>query len=891
MHALTQDLTGDIAALIDTQRLQQTLAEKPELAIATLKSSVHAINDGLKQLYYNGLPVEEIVQGRAVLIDRLMTCAFDHLFAGNSQPVSLIAVGGYGRGELHPCSDIDLMLLLQEQENTQTRETIEKFIMMLWDAHLEIGHSVRTVQECMEEADNDITVATNIMEARLLAGDKAIFEQMIERTGPDKIWDDRSFFRAKLDEQIHRNGKFNDTAFNLEPNIKEGHGGLRDIQMIGWVAKRHFGTGNLHDLLGRGFLREEELQTLRDGQHLLWRIRCSLHYITGRREDRMLFDYQRQMAHEFGFEDDPEKRSNQAIENFMQQYYRTVTELERLNEMLLQLLREAILYGDDPGEAVIINDTFQARHGYIEVRDEKIFSTRPTALLELFMAIEQHPEIQGVRAETIRLIREHRHLIDDDFRRSTEARRMFMQIISQSRGVTHELMRMNRYGILAAYIPAFEKIVGRMQYDLFHAYTVDQHTLFVLRNLRRLAVPDHCHEFPLASGIFHHLENPVLLYLAGLFHDIAKGRQGDHSELGAVDALEFCLDHGLNDEQAELVSWLVRNHLIMSITAQRKDISDPEIIAEFAQHASSISRLDYLYLLTLCDIRATNPAHWNSWKNKLLVELYSKTAQVLRKGPGHLTDKQDDIHHHRTYALRSLSRNGLSSRDVHHIWQNFTDEYFLRHTPGEIVWHTQLIVNHPNLEKPLVKTRTGSRTGSLELMVCSRTRDYLFAQVVSVLGQHNLNVVDAYIMRCTDGFSMETFRIVFSNDMLEHLDHYAREIIQRIEDKLTQNDPGINVGWLMPRIQKHFNVATRINFDRDTFGNTTRLHIETGDRPGLLATIAKVFIDCGVRIHSAKISTAGEVAMDYFDLTCKESDVPLTEEQKITLAQVLQEQL
>ena len=358
-----------------------------------------------------------------------------------------------------------------------------------------------------------------------------------------------------------------------------------------------------------------------------------------------------------------------------------------------------------------------------------------------------------------------------------------------------------------------------------------------------------------------------------------------------MDALEFCLDHGLDDKQAELVSWLVRNHLLMSITAQRKDISDPEIIAEFAQHIGSMSRLDYLYLLTLCDIRATNPAHWNSWKNKLLVELYNKTAKVLRKGLGYHTDKQDDIQHHRTYALRSLSRNGLSSRDVHHIWQNFTDEYFLRHTTGEIVWHTQLIVHHPNLDVPLVQTRTDSITGSLELIVCSRTRDYLFAQIVSVLGQLNLNVADAYIMRCSDGYSMETFRIVFSNDMLEHIDHYSQEIVQHIQQKLLQTEPGISTGWTLPRIQKHFDVATRIDFDSDVFGNTTRLSIETGDRPGLLATMAKVFIDCGVRIHSAKISTAGEVAMDYFDLTGKDSDVPLTQEQKDCLAHALQEQL
>ena len=660
MHATSKPAGEDINSLLDISAVRTVLDENADQLVTTLKHTVTGINEGLKQLYRDGVDVEDIVYGRAALIDQLLSCLFDHYFSDLNQPIALIAVGGYGRGELHPASDIDLMLLLQDKEDEQTGEAIEKFITTLWDSRLEIGQSVRTVEECVTEASNDITVATNILEARLLSGDAELFSQMQEQTGPDKIWDDQSFFQAKVEEQIQRNGKFNDTAYNLEPNIKEGLGGLRDIQMIGWVAKRHFGASSLQDLVEHNFLRQYELDTLLEGQHLLWRIRCSLHYLSGRREDRLLFDYQHQLAIEFGYKDDEtQPRSNIAIEQFMQQYYRTVMELERLNEMLLQLFREAIIYRDRPSEPVVINESFQIRHGYIEVTHENVFKDNPTTLLELFLVNELHPEIQGVRAETIRLIRENCHLIDDEFRQSDDARRIFIHIMRQSRGITHEFRRMNRYGILAAYIPAFAQIVGRMQYDLFHAYTVDQHTLFVLRNLRRLAVPEFCHEFPLASGISHHLKKPELLYLAGLFHDIAKGRQGDHSELGAEDALKFCLDHSLSQEDSELVSWLVRSHLLMSITAQRKDISDPDVIAEFTETVQTLERLDYLYLLTMCDIRATNPKQWNSWKDNLLVELYNKTAQVLQQGLERQAGRQDDIDHNRTYALRTLSKEGF----------------------------------------------------------------------------------------------------------------------------------------------------------------------------------------------------------------------------------------
>ena len=891
MHAIDKSVYTDINSLVDEHKLASILLTDSANALPALKAEVNSINQGLKQLYKDGAPVEEIVLGRSSLVDRLLTTLFDHFFASISQAVALIAVGGYGRGELHPASDIDLMLLLQDEEDEQTQDAIEKLIMLLWDGGLEIGHSVRTLEECAAEAVNDITVATNITESRLLCGDKGLFDNMQEMTGPDRMWDDQSFFQAKLHEQVQRNGKYNDTAYNLEPNIKEGHGGLRDIQMIGWVAKRHFDATSLHDLVDRQFLREEELTTLLEGQRLLWRIRCSLHYLTGRREDRLLFDYQHQLALEFGFEDDKDKQSNRAIEQFMQQYYRTVMELERLNEMLLQLFREAILYKDKPGETVVINESFQIKHGYIEVTHEEVFRNKPSTLLELFLVNEQHPEIQGVRAETIRLIRANRHLINDEFRQSDEARQLFMHIICQSRGVTHELRRMNRYGILAAYIPAFARIVGRMQYDLFHAYTVDQHTLFVLRNLRRLSVPEFCHEFPLASGISHHLKKPELLYLAGLFHDIAKGRDGDHSELGAEDALEFCLNHGLSRKDAELVSWLVRNHLIMSITAQRKDISDPEIIAAFTEKVDTLSKLDYLYLLTMCDIRATNPKQWNSWKDKLLIELYNKSAHVLQRGVEYQANRQDDIDHSRTYAFRNLSKEGFGTIEISAIWDNFTDEYFLRHTPAEIVWHTKEIIKHANKDTPVVKTRTDARTGSMELFVFSKSVTHMFARIVSVLGQLNLSVADAFIMRGMKGCLLETYKIIFSDEMIEHIDDYAREVVPQILDKLAATELSDLTTMAIPRAQKHFKVETKISFAMVEDSGITRMHIETTDRPGLLSVIARAFIKCNISIHTAKISTAGETANDYFDITQANTLKPLSDDMQQQLKQALLEQL
>jgi [protein-PII] uridylyltransferase len=865
----------DKLAIFDPQAFEATLSSQPSNILPVFKKAVADGSEALKQAFENGADTIELVHARSDFIDQILQHAFQFCFADCKQSMALLAVGGYGRGELHPASDIDLMLLLNEKETDASRSTIEQFFMLLWDIKLEIGHSVRTLTECTKEARDDITIATNIMESRLLIGDESLFTSMQQATGPDKIWDGPSFFKAKLDEQVGRHRKFHDTAYNLEPNIKENSGGLRDIQMIGWVAKRHFGAQTLQELVTHEFLTQIEHDTLIEGQTLLWRIRMCLHHVTGRREDRLLFDLQRQLANMFGYEDGD---NNLAIEQFMQRYYRTVIELERLNELLLQLFREDILYADNDSEPEQVNKRFQIVNGYIEASNPQIFKDHPTALLEIFLIMELRPDITGVRAETIRLIREHKHLIDDKFRRSETAKQLFIEIISQPRGVTHEMRRMSRYGILAAYVPAFEAITGRMQYDLFHAYTVDQHTLFVVRNLRRLSVPQYAHEFPLASGIFHHLPKPDLLYLAGLFHDIAKGRGGNHAELGAVDGREFCLAHGKSEEDSELVAWLIQSHLLMSMVAQRKDISDPEVITLFAKQMGSQQRLDYLYLLTMCDIRATNPKQWNSWKDNLLSELYHKASSTLRMGDENPVNRVIAVQETQTSAQRFLSQNGYTPELVSQLWQHYTDQYFLHHSPDEALWHTQMILDTLPEDLPLVGARV-SNIGHTEIFIYTHEKGDLFARIASAIDMLGLNIVNAQLMATDHGMKLETFKVLEEDGSVPDSDFRLNEIIDRLKKDLSNDDTPPEAHYRSrSRAQKHFEVETKVRLEQLPGKDITSLNIITTDRPGLLAGIAQAFVECDIRIHNARISTAGEKANDTFHITDNQ-DQPLLDEE------------
>ncbi len=833
------------------------------------------VSDGARELadrFRAGEPVEDLVRLRAEFVDEILARAWSNFMPAGAE-ATLVAVGGYGRGELHPASDVDVLLLTGDDPEVFA-SPLERLVTLLWDIGLQIGHSVRSVDQCVSEAERDVTVITNLMESRVICGDQALFQQMRNATGSDRIWPSDIFFSAKLQEQEQRHSKFDDTAYNLEPNIKENPGGLRDIQMIGWVAKRHFGAHTMADLVTHGFLTDHDYQSLMAGQSHLWRIRFALHLLTGRHEDRLLFDHQRELANQFGFEDD---QASLGVERFMQTYYRTVVRLNRLNEMLLQLFQEAILLKNELGEPVIINRRFQSRSGYLEVINPGTFAHQPLALLEIFLLLQQTPELIGIRATTIRLIRAHRHLIDSRFRRDIRARSLFMEILRQPHGITDALRRMNRYGILARYIPAFGNIFGRMQYDLFHVYTVDEHTLRLLRNLRRFSVPELSKEFPHCSRVFRTLPKPELLYLAGIFHDIAKGRGGDHSLLGAHDAWDFCKLHDLSDHDAGLVSWLVEKHLLMSITAQRKDIEDRGVIHDFATEIGDTSHLDYLYLLTVADIRATNPKRWNSWKNSLLFQLFISTRRALTRGLDSLEEEDQQIAEKQHYARQTLLAKGYDETAIRDLWRTLTLEYFLQSTPDELTWQTASMLDITDGDtRPVVEIRAAPRDSATEIFIGIMDRDDLFAHSTALLAQLGLNVVAARITSSDGGCAMNSYFVLEEDGTLVDTPERKEEIAMTLKIGLSEPDVlDPTIRRRIPRQLKHFAAPTEIVFTQDTNNDRTELRLRASDQPGLLSRVGQAFAKCGVRLHNAKITTLGAVAEDTYYISDRQNR-PLT---------------
>jgi len=597
----------------------------------------------------------------------------------------------------------------------------------------------------------------------------------------------------------------------------------------------------------------------------LWKVRFGLHQITGRREDRLLFDHQRTLAKRFGYTDHDHKL---AVEWFMKDYYRTIQALSRLNEMLLQLLQEIILYENDRSPASPINRRFQVRKGFLEVTGNGIFRRYPFALLELFLVMQQHPEIKGVRASTIRLVRDHLHLIDDRFRQDIRARSLFMEIFRQPQGLTHELRRMNRYGVLAAYYPAFEHIVGQMQHDLFHAYTVDEHTLFVVRNLRRFSVPEMAHELPMCSRISGEIPKPELLYLAGFFHDIAKGRGGNHAELGADEAYDFLQLHGLSDYDCKLVSWLVRNHLLMSHVAQRRDITDPDVIHEFATQVGDRTRLDYLYLLTVADIRGTNPTLWNSWKDALFRDLYNAAKRALRRGLENPLHRDELIRDIKDKAASKLTGQGIDAQQLDELWRDFPDEYFLRHSVNEVVWHARVILDEGSMDGVRVDLCAQSERGGSALFLYTPVIDRLFNRTTALIDQLGLTITDARIITSERDYAVNTYLLLNSagEPVLDRYD--AEELVTLMRQELLAKDSATTTAARRaPRRIRQFHVATQVIFHRDDAQNRTIVELFTTDYPGLLSRVGQIFYEQGIVLHNAKIATFGSRAEDVFFVT------------------------
>ena len=861
-------------AVFSARRVRNRLRADGGKPVAAFRETLAWGRERLVGLFDEGTPADSLVHARAHLVDEVLREAWTQFLPQSSGGLALIAVGGYGRGELLPHSDIDLLVLFDEASLEASKSQLENFFAFLWDIGLDVGSAVRSVSQCAELAASDVTVITNLTEARPLIGDLSLFAALQEAMRPEHMWPVDAFFRAKVAEQQARHAKYDDSAYKLEPNVKESPGGLRDIHTVAWVAKRHFGASSLTELRERGFLTKTECDELFAGQDFLWRVRFALHMITGRHEDRLLFDHQNKIATLFGYED-PDR--NRAVEQFMQLYYRTIKSLSCLNDMLLQLFEEAILGKGQDLEAKPLNSRFQLRGCYIEARADDVFQKSPAALIEVFALMQLHPKIEGITTNTLRLIRRDRRLIDDSVRGELRSRSLFIGMFQQGPGLTRALRRMNRYGVLGRYLPVFGQIIGHMQYDLFHTLTVDEHTLRLVRNLRRLNMAQFHHELPFFSDVMSRIARPDLLYVAGLYHDLGKGSGGDHSEAGAVEAEKFCLAHGLSHADADLVCWLVRNHLLMSLTAQRQDISNPEIVTAFATKVGNRSRLDYLLVLTVSDIRATNPALWNSWRESLLRELYHSAGRALERGLDNPMTIAEKVAEQRRTAYALPGAGDVDGALTDRIWGRFTPDYFLRHSPAELVWHLAAIANTTEDQLPLILVRTLDGRGTT-VFVYMRDRDHLFGLSTGVLAKLGLNILDARINTTADGYALDSFVVMEGDGTPIENVHRFEEIGGALRKVLA--DPSISVVDVNRRRAtrlRHFDTPTNIHFSQDTAHGRTMLELVTADQPGLLSLIGRVFHKRGILLDAAKIATIGERAEDVFYITDRQHQ-PITNE-------------
>lgn len=845
-----------------------------QLAVAGYKEQLQNYHAWAAEQFITA-DIEALVVDRAKFFDSLITHLWQE-FELPTKDISVLAVGGYGRGVLHPGSDIDLLFLYDGQLIDTTIQKITAMTTLLWDIKIDLGHSVRTPTECFKLAGKDITVATSLIEHRYLAGDPALADQLHYDLQNHFPWSSRDFYHAKVAEQNERHQQYHGTSYNLEPNLKSSPGGLRDVQTIGWIAKQHFKTQTDESLVEYGYMSADERLELHEHTLLLWRIRYALHLEVGKREDRLLFDYQPGVAARLGYG----TNGKPAVEAMMKDYFNAVLGVSELNRMLLQFFEQAILGGYDFSEEFMIDQDFSIVNGLINARHDQVF-TDDRHIMKFFLAIAQHDSITGIHSHTIRLLRESRERLQHPLSDDPECRAMFMQLLRHPRGCGKAFELLHRSRIIAHYLPQWQHIVGQMQFDLFHAYTVDEHTFRLVRNLHRYSEPEFAEDFPLCTELVAKMEKPELLYLAGIFHDIAKGRGGDHSELGELDARNFGLQHQLSDKDTDLVAWLVRQHLLMSVTAQKRDIHDPEVIQHFAGEVKTLKRLDYLYCLTVADIRATNSSLWNNWKASLLEELYRATAQHLKQDEENAAaSMRKNISNHKTHAMGLLLSAGFDHKEVNELWGRFTADYFLRHRSEQIAWHSQHILQlTDDYVLPLVLVGNESQQGTTELFIYHQEQTHLFAAVAAVLDSQRLNIHDAQILATRDGFVMDTF-VVLQHDGKPLTDvNRIEELKQVLYDVLHKRQSLPGNQRRLPRRLRHFNVPTRIEFLPQRNKRRTTIELTALDQPGLVAKVARVLQDMQLNLLAAKITTIGEQAEDLFILSNDQQNA-LNDEQK-----------
>lgn len=852
-----------------------------QLTISELKQQLEHFAQYQKQEFLNHHPVTDLVLGRSEYMDLLLHRLWQHFGFMDIPELGLVAVGGYGRGELHPLSDIDILIISNNKIAEETERKVSEFITLLWDLRLEVGHAVRTVNECSEIGRADLTVATNLQEARLLAGSEDTFHRLKMLIHSESFWPSETFYKAKIQEQRERHARYHDTTYNLEPDIKSTPGGLRDIHTLSWVARRHFGATSLYEMSRYGFLTDAEYRELVECQDFLWRVRFALHMELKRYDNRLTFGLQAQVAEHLGFVGE----GNRAVEMMMKEFYRTVRRVAELNKMLLKLFDQAILNNGEECEPVILDEDFQRRGSLIEARKPALFQARPETILDMFIHIANDSTIDGVAPATMRQLRTARRRLNKFLHTIPEAREKFMELVRHPNALHRAFSLMHKLGVLAAYLPQWSQIVGQMQFDLFHAYTVDEHSIRLLKHINTFGDPANHDRHPICCEIYPKLQKKELLILAAIFHDIAKGRGGDHSEIGAVEAYDFCIEHGLSKPEAKLVSWLVLNHLLMSVTAQRRDIYDPEVIIEFAKKVRDEEYLEYLVCLTVADICATNPELWNSWKRTLLAELFYSTQRALRRGLENPVDVRDRIRHNQQLASALLRKEGFSSREIELLWQRFKADYFLRHTHKQIAWHCTHLLHHKDPTQPLVILSKRAPRGGTEIFVYTKDQPSLFAKVVGELDRRNLNVHDAQIMTSKDGYVLDTFMVLDQNgSVIEEARHQA--LSKHIVNVLKSESALELKTRRLPRQLKHFTVKTTIDFLPTRSKKRTLMEFVALDTPGLLATVGATFSELNLDLHAAKITTMGERAEDLFILTSPQGN-KLSEEEEALLRERL----
>ncbi len=841
---------------------QTTEADKQALR-ALIAGWRQRLQDGqaaLRSAYESKPNAAAMLHGRAKLVDTLLREIWRHFALPDT--MALAAVGGYGRGELYPASDVDILLLLPDASAdasaTPHQASIEQIIGLLWDIGLEVGHSVRSVTECVEEAARDITVQTNLLEARLLIGSRQTFDRFTAALRAQL--DPQAFFKAKRLEQEERYARYNDTPYSLEPNCKESPGGLRDLHVILWISRAAGFGERWRDLARNELITDSEARQLDRDETLLRNIRIRLHYLARRREEKLMFDHQEALARSFGIERTTAKRASELL---MQRYYRNAKSITQLNTILLQNLGERIFPAQRTAP-IYISAHFQTVRELLDVREEDIFEREPRTILESFLLLQQRSELKGMTARTLRALWRARSRIDAQFRRDPANRALFLSLFQQKRGLVHEFRRMNQYDILGHYLPAFAKTVGQMQHDLFHVYTVDQHILQVLRNVRRFSMPEFAHEYPLCSRLMAGFERPWLLYIAALFHDIAKGRGGDHSQLGKVDARRFCTDHGLSAEDTELVVFLVGEHLTMSSIAQKQDLSDPDVIHKFAAIVGNERQLIGLYLLTVADIRGTSPKVWNAWKGKLLEDLYAATRRLLagatpQQAVG-LAGRQEEV--------RSMLRfHGLRPGIEEKFWEQLDTVYFMRHDAEEIAWHTRILYHRPDAAEPVVKARLNQFGEGLQVMVYVADQPALFARLCGVFARLGYSIADAKIHTTRNGYALDSFVLLDPTHQLPYRDMVAL-IEHDLVERLTKLPPlEAPMTGRLSRQLRHFPITPEVAIRADEKGKYHVMSVVAADRPGLLYSIALILSRHNVVLHTAKIATLGERVEDTFLLS------------------------